>query len=128
MKGRVKDFRTLKVWHKATELTDTLYPLTAAFPTKERSALVDQLIRASQSIELNICESCGAESDADGARHLRIAMKSACEVEGGLDISRRQHMGPDDLRARAIGLVVEVKKMLTAYLRRMAERIPKRRA
>ena len=123
----MKDFRTLKVWHKATALTDTIYPLINSFPPTERNALADQLRRASQSIELNITESCGAESDADSARNLRIAIKSACEVEGGLDISRRQNFGPMELRTQAIGLLIEVNKMLCAYLRKLTERSPKKR-
>lgn len=122
----MKDFRSLKVWHKATALTDSIYPLINSFPPTERNALADQLRRASQSIELNITESCGADSDADGARYLRIAIKSACEVEGALDICRRQNFGPVDLRTQANGLVIEVKKMLCAYLRRVTERSPNR--
>ena len=123
----MKDFRTLKVWHKAAELTDAMYPLLNSFPPSERGALADQLRRATQSIELNITESCGAESDADNAKYLRIAIKSACEVEGGLDICRRQNFGQVDQKVRAIGLVVEVKKMLCAYLRKVTQKSPKRR-
>lgn len=123
----MKDFRTLKVWHKAAALTDTIYPLIHAFPSCERDALADQLRRAVQSIELNIHESCGAESDADHARYLRIAIKSAFEVEGALNISSRRNYGPEDLRTKANGLVIEVKKMLCAYLRKVEERSPKKR-
>lgn len=115
------------MWHKATALTDTIYPLINSFPPTERNALADQLRRASQSIELNITESCGADTDADGARNLRIALKSAGEVEGALDICRRQNFGPVDLRTQANGLVIEVKKMLYAYLKRVTERSPKKR-
>src|SRR5262245_65224653 len=96
----MKNFRSLKVCHNAAELTVTVYPLISSFPPTERNALADQLRRASQSIELNIAESCGAESDADSSRNLRIALKSACEVEGCLDICRRQNFGPIDLRTR----------------------------
>jgi four helix bundle protein len=123
----MKDFRSLKVWHKAAALTDTIYPLIAAFPPCERNALADQLRRAAQSMELNIDESCGAESDSANARPLRIAIKSACEVEGAVNISCRRNYGPEDLRTKANGLVIEVKKMLCAYLRKIEERSPKRR-
>lgn len=123
----MKDFRTLKVWHKAAALTDTIYPLINSLPPTGRGALADQIRRAAHSIELNITESCGADTDADGARNLRIAIQSACEVEGALDICRRQNFGPVDLRTKANGLVIEVRKMLSAYLRKVTERSPKKR-
>jgi len=115
----MRDFRTLKVWHKASALTDVTYLLIAKYPESERFALVDQTRRAAQSVELNIIESCGKSGDAEISRFLRISMGSACELEGCLDISRRQNFGPEDLRNRAIGLVIEVKKMLAAWLRKM---------
>ena len=121
----MRDFRSLKVWHKAAALTDTVYELIAKFPECERFALVDQMRRAAQSIELNIAEGCGFSTDAAFGRCLSISMGSASELEGCLNICRRQGLGLEDKRNQATGLVVEVKKMLAAWLRKLGH--PKRR-
>ena len=121
----MRDFRTLKVWHKAAALTDVVYQLIAKYPECERFALVDQMRRAVQSIELNIAEGCGTNSDASFGRCLSISMGSALELEDCLDISRRQSLGLEAKRREATDLVVEVKKMLAAWLRKLG--YPKRR-
>jgi four helix bundle protein len=115
----MRDFRTLKVWHKAAALTDVTYLLIAKYPECERFALVDQTRRAAQSIELNIVEACGKSSEGDFSRFLGYSMGSASELEGCLDIGRRQNFGPNDLRSKAFDLVIEVKKMLAGFLRKM---------
>ena len=115
----MRDFRTLKVWQKASALTDTTYALIAQYPPTEQFALVAQMRRAAQSIELNISEGCGRKGDAEFARSLNIAMGSACELEDSLDISRRQNLGSEEKRRSAEGLVIEVKKMLAALLRKL---------
>jgi len=43
----VKDFRELKVWEKAHELTLAIYQMTAAFPREELFGLTSQLRRCS---------------------------------------------------------------------------------
>ena len=110
------------MWQKATKLTDTVYLLIAQFPPREDNALTDQMRRAVQSIELNISEGCGRKGDADFARFLNISFGSACELENCVEISRRQNYGQEDLRYKAAGLVIEVKKMLSALLRRLRRR------
>jgi 23S rRNA-intervening sequence protein len=46
----VKDFRELKVWQKAHQLTLAVYQLTASFPREELYGLSSQLRRAGSSI------------------------------------------------------------------------------
>jgi hypothetical protein len=47
--GAVKDFRDLQVWHKAHQLTLTVYRHTTTFPREERYGLTAQLRRSSSS-------------------------------------------------------------------------------
>ena len=60
----MKDFRQLKVWQRAHELTVAIYHVTATFPRDEIYGLVSQMRRASCSIASNIAEGCGREGDA----------------------------------------------------------------
>lgn len=77
----VKDFRELKVWQKAPELTLAVYQLTATFPREELYGLTTQLRRSSSSISANLAEGCGRNGDAEFARFCSIAMGSASELE-----------------------------------------------
>ena len=43
----MKDFQTLKVWHKAHSLTLQIYKTTKSFPKEEMYGLISQLRRAS---------------------------------------------------------------------------------
>ena len=52
----------------------------------------DQLIRASQSIILNIAEGCGRETSADRIHFLRISAGSARESGAILDILHRSEV------------------------------------
>ena len=77
----VKDFRELKVWQKAHELTLLVYRITTAFPREELYGLTSQLRRACSSIAANLAEGCGRSGDAEFARFCSIAMGSASELE-----------------------------------------------
>jgi hypothetical protein len=55
----VKDFRQLKVWPKAHELTLAVYQWTATFPREELYGLSSQLRRAGSSIAANLAGDVG---------------------------------------------------------------------
>jgi four helix bundle protein len=61
----VKDFRELKVWQKAHELTLGVYQVTASFPREELYGLTTQMRRASSSIGANLAEGCGRNAETE---------------------------------------------------------------
>ena len=61
----MKDFRQLKVWQKAHQLTLAIYQITASFPREEIYGLTSQMRRAATSISANLAEGCGRNSDAE---------------------------------------------------------------
>ena len=75
------DFKQLKVWRKAHQLTLDTYRMTAAFPKEELYGLTSQLRRAAASIGANLAEGCGRRSDGEMCRFLQIARGSASEIE-----------------------------------------------
>ena len=115
----VKDFRELKVWQKAHELTLVVYQLTATFPREELYGLTTQLRRSSSSIAANLAEGCGRNGDAEFARFCSIAMGSASELEYHLllarDLKLIQPKKYEELASRA----TELKRMLTALLHKL---------
>ena len=115
----MKDFRSLKTWVKAHELTLKVYNATKAFPRDEAFGLTSQLRRACASIPANIAEGCGRSGDAELARFLSIAAGSASEVEYHLllarDLSYLNQIEHDQLDAE----VNELKRMLTAFIQKL---------
>ena len=121
--GDLKDFRKLKVWHKAHRLVVDVYAATTTFPTQERYGLTSQIRRASISIPANIAEGCGRGSDAELARFLQIAMGSASELEYHLLLARDLKLLKDSDYEQLERQVTEVKRMLAPFIKRLrAER------
>jgi four helix bundle protein len=112
----VKDFRELKFWQKAHQLTLAVYRITAAFPREELYGLTSQLRRACSSIAANLAEGCGRNGDVEFARFCSIAMGSASELEYHLllakDLKLIKIADYQDLDQRA----TELKRMLTALM------------
>src|SRR4051812_4467658 len=75
------DFRNLRVWQRAHQLTLEVYGETRAFPKEEGYRLTNQLRRAAASVPANIAEGCGRNGDAELARFLTIAKGSASELD-----------------------------------------------
>ena len=113
----MKDFRELKVWQKAHELSLALYRATATFPKEELYGLTSQIRRACSSIPANIAECCGRGSDADFARFLQVAMGSASETEYELLLSRDLGYLPPAEYAALQECTQEVKRMLSSLLK-----------
>ncbi|HYE25211.1 MAG TPA: four helix bundle protein [Clostridia bacterium] len=112
----MSDFKQLKVWKKAFELTISIYRATEVFPKSELFGLTSQLRRASASVGANIAEGCGRRGDGELVRFLQIATGSNAELEYHLllahalgYISQRDH---DSLQKK----VREIGAMLTSLI------------
>ena len=79
-----------------------------------------QLIRATQSISLNIAEGAGEHSPADKARFYRIARRSAYECEAALDLLSMLPSYTRSSVAEARGLLAEIAALLTTMIRNLA--------
>jgi four helix bundle protein len=112
----LKDFRDLKVWGKAHELTLKVYKVSCAFPKDELYGLTSQIRRASSSIPANISEGCGRGGNAELARFLQIAMGSASELEYHLLLARDLKFIETAVHQHLETRVVEVKRMLSALI------------
>jgi four helix bundle protein len=88
IESSVQDFRELRVWQKAHELTLAVYKATASFPREELFGLTSQIRRSCSSIAANLAEGCGRSGDAEFARYCAIAAGSASETEYRLLLAR----------------------------------------
>jgi len=115
----MKNFRDLSVWQKAHALTLAIYRITKTFPREELFGLTSQMQRSGSSIAANIAEGCGRRTDRDFARFLQNSFGSASELEYELILSYDLALLKKDEFDQLSLAVVEVKKMLAAFLRKL---------
>ena len=61
----MEDFKDLRVWAKAHELTLNVYQKTRCFPKEELYGVTSQMRRSAASVGANIAEGCGRRSDGE---------------------------------------------------------------
>lgn len=118
----MKDFKELKVWHKAYELALAIYENSRAFPREEIYGLTGQLRRAAISIGANIAEGCGRRSDGELVRFLQIARGSASEVEHHLMLARDLKFLQPRTHQELDKNLQEVQRMLTSLVSAVQEK------
>lgn len=115
----MKDFRELKVWQKAHQLTLAVYQATRDFPREELYNLTSQLRRCSCSVPTNLAEGCGRTGESDFARFCSIAMGSASELEYLLLLAHDLSLLKDPQYRDLSQATTEVKRMLAALMQKL---------
>ena len=117
----MQDYRKLLVWQKAHELALLTYRLTADFPRDETFGLRNSLRKTSVDIPSYIADGCGRPSDDETARAIGNAISLANRLEYyallALDLEMLRRPNHDLIADR----VVEVRKMLSGFRRRVSE-------
>ena len=111
---KLSDFRELKVWQKAIELTVEVYSIVKLLPNEEKFALSDQMRRAAVSIPSNIAEGQGRDTMKEFIRFLSVARGSLRELSTQLEICERVQYLEQSQTAKAKDLIEEIDKMLNA--------------
>lgn len=111
----MQDFRDLKVWAKAHQLTLEVYRATKRFPREELYGLTSQMRRSAASVPSNIAEGC-CRSHGDFGRFLQIAAGSASELEYQLLLARDLELLEVAAFQALTQRTTEVKRMLAALL------------
>ena len=108
------DFRELKVWQKAMELTVEIYSIVKLLPQEETFALSGQMRRAAVSIPSNIAEGQGRDALKEFIRFLAVARGSLRELSTQLEICERVGYLKQSQTVKANDLIEEIDKMLNA--------------
>ena len=61
----MRDYKKIKAWQLADDLTVAIYERTRSFPREELYGLTSQLRRASYSVPANVVEGASRESKRD---------------------------------------------------------------
>ena len=108
------NYKKLKVWQKAMDLTVEVYELVKLLPKEETYALSDQMRRAVVSIPSNIAEGQGRNSDKEFIQFLSIARGSLWELETQIEICVRIGYIDQSQKTNIYNLIAEISKMLNA--------------
>jgi four helix bundle protein len=84
-------FEKLLIWQKAMDFGEDIYILTETFPQKEIYNLSSQVLRASDSIALNISEGSIEQSNPEFKRFLGYSIRSIAEVITCLHKAKRRN-------------------------------------
>jgi len=115
----MKDFRDLKVWERAHQLTLRVYKVSAHFPREELFGLISQMRRCSASIGAKIAEGCGKRGNNEFQRFLQIASGSASELEYHLLLARDLHFLSETDYLEIKNELSALRKMLTSLLQKI---------
>lgn len=108
-------FQRLDVYQRAIEFLALAYEIVEELP-RGHAARGEQLINAAESVVRNIAEGAGRWSQADGAKHYKIARGEAMECASCLDVLRVRKLIAPERYARGIELLEGEVAMLTKML------------
>lgn len=116
----MQDFRNVQVWQKAHELALLTYRLTAEFPKEELFGLRNSLRKTSVDIPAYIAEGCGKSSDVEFSKSLSAALGFANRLEYYALMAFDLEMLSEPPYGQFQDAIVEVKKMINGFNRRLA--------
>ena len=119
--AKIRRFEDIQSWQKARELANAIYDLTKTGGFAKDFELRNQIRRAAGSVMHNIAEGFDAGTNPEFVRFLKMARRSASEVQSQLYLAfDQQYITADDLES-TYALAVETKRLINgmiAYLRK----------
>ena len=108
-------FQRLDVYQRAVEFLSLVGDIIGDIP-KGHAERADQLSRAAESVLRNIAEGAGRWSEADSAKHYRIARGEAMECAASLDVMKLRKIVTAQRYEEGIRLLEAVVAMLTKMI------------
>lgn len=115
----MKDFKKLKMWQKAMEITDMVFDLYEEQPWQKVAELKGQSTRAAISIASNIAEGNSRRSEKDKHRFMEFALGSAFELETQTLALQRRAWAPKPRVEALLAAIDEEQKMLVGFMSRL---------
>lgn len=115
------DFREIKEWEKAHELTVAVYEVTGTFPEYELMGLTQQIRLACSAIPIKIAQGCNQEDDRQTQLDfLELAQDSTIELEYYLLLCYELELLQSSNYDRLVSGVVEVKELLENSIEKLS--------
>lgn len=115
----MQDFRNLKVWQKAHELTLLIYKLTLDFPREELFGLRNSLRKMAVDVPAYIAEGCGKPTNAEFAKSLYAALGFLNRLEYYALLAFDPGMFKEADYKAVNDEILEVKRMLHGFNQRL---------
>ena len=108
-------FEKLIIWQKAMDLGEEMNSLTENFPKKEMFNLSSQLMRAIDSVALNISEGSIGQSNPEQNRFMGYAIRSLAEVVTCLHKTKRRNYITEDVFVKHYNESYHLMNMMIAF-------------
>ena len=108
-------FQRLDVYQRAIEFLALVGDISGELP-KGHAERSDQLVRAAESVVRNIAEGAGRWSEADSAKHYKIARGEAMECAASLDVMKLRMLVATERYENGIRFLESVVAILTKML------------
>lgn len=105
------------------ELAESIYQISATFPTQEMYGLTSQLRRAAVSVPSNIAEGHTRESTKEYLHHISMAQASLAEVQTQVELAGRLGYAAAEKIEHIIEACVALSKQLFALRNALAKKI-----
>jgi four helix bundle protein len=112
------NFKNLKIWIIAMDITNDIYKLTSVFPKSEIYGLVSQMNRCSVSMPSNIAE--GSNRGNKLFQHyLNISLGSSFELQTQLLIANQNDYLSQEKTVEVENKIIEFQKMTTSFINKL---------
>ena len=119
--AKIQRFEDLLSWQKARQLANAVYDLAEQPKFSKDFRLRDQICGAAGSVMHNIAEGFDSGTNPEFIRFLKMARRSASEVQSELYLALDRSYVTADEQMKAYNFATEAKRLingLIAYLRR----------
>jgi four helix bundle protein len=113
---KIQQFEGLQCWQKARQLTNLVYDLTDRPAFAKDFRLRDQMRDAAGSAMHNIAEGFDSGTDLEFIRFLKIARRSASEVQSQLYLAVDRKYITESERFQAYELATETKRLINGMI------------
>ncbi len=113
----MKSYFELDAWKESSNLTISIYKLTANFPGNEIFGIVSQLRRAALSVPSNIAEGIGRQTIKDTIHFIYISKGSLNELETQVIISCELGFLIEEQKDLLLSQIVKCKQLISGLIR-----------
>ena len=108
------NFKKLKIWQMAMELSREIFKLSSSFPSSEKFGLTSQMNRCSVSMPSNIAEG-SSRTNKSFSHFLDISLGSSFELQTQLLLANSQNYVSDDLAKHIENKIEEFQKATMSF-------------